>query len=141
VLLGYVDDDGLAKYRALFAIYEGELRSEYPCDGYTFRGWCAHVALLWWRWSRDQLGVVDLDTGETYLSPPWWLNVDDAEAQVTLPAEGDFRTTVSRGQRGASGYASGGAAKKPRQPRAFGCPHRLHRRELRIRTRPATRPQ
>jgi hypothetical protein len=38
------------------------------------------VALLWWKWSREQLAVTDLDTGETHLSPPWWFSVDDVEA-------------------------------------------------------------
>ena len=80
VLLGYVDEDGLSKHRVLFAVYEGELVAECECDGHRFRGWCAHVALLWWKWSREQLAVTDLDTGETYLSPPWWFSVDDVEA-------------------------------------------------------------
>ena len=80
VLLGYVDDDGLTKHRVLFALYEGNLVAECNCDGHRFRDWCAHVALLWWRWSRDNLAVTDLDTGRTYTSPPWWLSVDDVEA-------------------------------------------------------------
>ena len=80
VLLGYVDEDGLAKHRVLFALYEGDLVAECHCDGHRFRDWCAHVALLWWRWSRDDLAVTDLDTGRTYTSPPWWLSVDDVEA-------------------------------------------------------------
>jgi len=79
VLLGYVDDDGLAKHRVLFALYEGDLVAECECDGYRFRGWCAHVALLWWKWSREDLAVTDLDVGRTHLSPPWWLSIDDAE--------------------------------------------------------------
>ena len=79
VLLGYVDDDGLAKHRVLFAIYGGNVVAECGCDGHRFRDWCAHVALLWWQWSRDDLAVTDLDTGRTYTSPPWWLSVDDVE--------------------------------------------------------------
>ena len=81
VLLGREDDESaLSKHRVLFAVYEGDLVAECDCDGHHFRGWCAHVALLWWKWSREQLGVTDLDTGETYLSPPWWFAVDDVEA-------------------------------------------------------------
>jgi hypothetical protein len=80
VLLGYVDDDSLARHRVLFTLYEGDLVAECGCDGYRFRGWCAHVALLWWKWSRDDLGVTDLDTGRTHTSPPWWFSVDDVEA-------------------------------------------------------------
>ena len=81
VLLGREDDESaLSKHRVLFAVYEGDLVAECDCDGHRFRDWCAHVALLWWKWSREQLGVTDLDTGETYLSPPWWFSVDDVEA-------------------------------------------------------------
>ncbi len=79
VLLGYEDKKGLAKHRVLFAIYDGDVVAECECDGHRFRGWCAHVALLWWRWSRDDLAVTDLETGRTHLSPPWWLSIDDAE--------------------------------------------------------------
>ena len=46
VLLGYIDEDGLAKHRVLFALYEGDLVAECECDGHRFRSWCAHVALL-----------------------------------------------------------------------------------------------
>ena len=68
-----------SRHRVLFAVYEGDLVAECDCDGYHFRDWCAHVALLWWKWSREQLGVTDLDTGETHCSPPWWFSVDDVE--------------------------------------------------------------
>lgn len=77
VLLGYVDQDGLGDdHRVLFAIYGGELRAECDCKAFQFRDWCAHVAHLWWRWAAlGDLGVTDLDTGRTYLSPPWWLRI------------------------------------------------------------------
>ena len=80
VLLGYVDDDGLAKHRVLFAIYNGDLIAECSCEGYRFNDWCAHVALLWWKWSRSEISVTDLDTGSSYTAPPWWLSIDDADA-------------------------------------------------------------
>ena len=81
VLLGGGNDEtALSRHRVLFAVYEGDLVAECDCNGHRFRDWCAHVALLWWRWSRENLSVTDLDTGETYLSPPWWFSVDDAEA-------------------------------------------------------------
>jgi hypothetical protein len=84
VLLGGDDGkEGVTRHRVLFAVYEGDLVAECDCDGHHFRDWCAHVALLWWKWSREQLGVTDLDTGETYLSPPWWFSVDDVEADRT----------------------------------------------------------
>ena len=79
VLLGYVDEDGISKHRVLFALYEGGLVTKCECDGYRFRSWCAHVALLWWKWSRDDLGVTDLDTGRVHVSPPWWFSLDDAD--------------------------------------------------------------
>ena len=94
VLLGYVDEDTISKYRVLFALCEGELVAECECDGHRFRDWCAHVALLWWKWSRGDLGVTDLDTGRTHLSPPWWLSIDDAErdraeAELEQPVAAD----------------------------------------------------
>ena len=89
VLLGYVDEDGLSKHRVLFALYEGDLVAECECDGYRFRSWCAHVALLWWKWSREQLAVTNLETGRTYLSPPWWWQRDGAEAQTELQVSND----------------------------------------------------
>ena len=81
VLLGREDDETeLSRHRVLFAVYEGDLVAECDCDGHRFRAWCAHVALLWRRWTLDNLGVTDLDTGRTHLSPPWWLSIDDVEA-------------------------------------------------------------
>ena len=89
VLLGYVDEGGLSKHRVLFALYEGDLVAECECDGYRFRGGCAHVALLWWNWSREQLAVTNLDTGRTYLSPPWWWRRGGVESQTELPVSND----------------------------------------------------
>ncbi|WP_115863384.1 hypothetical protein [Halorussus litoreus] len=80
VLMGYTNSDDLAHHRVLFALLDGSLRAECPCKGYTHRGFCAHVAYLWWRWVRSDLAVTDLDTGETHLSPPWWLSIPDREA-------------------------------------------------------------
>lgn len=79
VLLGYENKDGFGKHRVLFTIYEGDLVAECRCDGYRFRDWCAHVAVLWWRWSQQNLAVTDLDTGRNHLSPPWWLSIEDHE--------------------------------------------------------------
>ena len=95
VLLGRENDEMAAtRHRVLFVVYEGDLIAECDCEAYRFRDWCAHVALLWWRWSRDDLGVTDLDTGRRHLSPPWWLSVDDAEcdraeADVNQPVAAD----------------------------------------------------
>ena len=64
-------------HRVLFAIYDGELVAECDCDGYRYRAWCAHVAHLWWLWARGRLVVADLDTGQQYPDPPWWLEIDE----------------------------------------------------------------
>lgn len=93
LLLGYPDRDGFGgRHRVLFAIYEGDLRAECDCDAYTFDGWCAHVAYLWWRWVRGNLGVVDLDTDRTHMAPPWWLSVQDADAR---PERADSQPTAA----------------------------------------------
>jgi DNA-binding CsgD family transcriptional regulator len=64
-------------HRVTFALKDGEVIAECPCDGFRYRGWCAHVAVLWWRWAgRCNLSVTDLDTRHKYCSPPWWMNVE-----------------------------------------------------------------
>ncbi|WP_058365392.1 hypothetical protein [Haloparvum sedimenti] len=100
VLLGYCDDrDDITHHRVLFALYGGDLVAECECDGWSYRGWCAHVAVLWWRWCRDQLAVTNLDTGRTYLSPPWWFSVDGADAQTELPVSIDQPVATDGGSR------------------------------------------
>lgn len=80
LLMGYTDGrDEFTHHRVLFGLLDGSLRAECPCNGYAYRGFCAHVAYLWWRWVRSNLAVTDLDTGQTHLSPPWWLSVHDDE--------------------------------------------------------------
>jgi hypothetical protein len=65
-----------ARHRVTFTLKGGELLSDCDCKAHQYREWCAHVAVLWWKWCRSQLAVTDLDTGRTHLSPPWWLSVD-----------------------------------------------------------------
>jgi hypothetical protein len=80
VLLGYPDRNTSGeRHRVTFAILGGQLVTRCDCDGYEYRGWCAHVAHLWWKWVRSMLSVVDLDTGRTWLAPPEWLRVDDRD--------------------------------------------------------------
>jgi len=80
VLLSRPDSgDWGSRHRVLFAIQNGALRAECDCKSFTHRDWCAHVAVLWWRWVREQLGVRDLDADDTHLSPPWWLAIHDQE--------------------------------------------------------------
>lgn len=52
LLMGYTDSNDLVHHRVLFALLDGSLRAECPCDGYAYRGFCAHVAYVWWRWVR-----------------------------------------------------------------------------------------
>ncbi|GGL57443.1 SWIM zinc finger family protein [Halocalculus aciditolerans] len=82
VVLGYEDGDDLGDHhRVLFAIENGALRAECSCKAWTYRDWCAHVALLYWKWrALNEIGVTNLDTDETHHSRPYWLFV---------PAEGE----------------------------------------------------
>jgi hypothetical protein len=64
-------------HRVEFFIYEGRLRA--GCDCGCRRPFCAHAALLWWKWVRRDLAVVDVDADRTYLSPPPWIRVPDRE--------------------------------------------------------------
>jgi hypothetical protein len=77
VLLSRENGEWGGKHRVLFAIQNGALRAECDCKAWTHRDWCAHVATLWWRWTREQLGVTDLDADRVHLSPPWWLSIED----------------------------------------------------------------
>ncbi|WP_435348987.1 hypothetical protein [Haloarchaeobius sp. HRN-SO-5] len=78
VLIGYPDSDDLGdRHRVTFTIHQGNLLAHCGCHGWTYHDWCAHVAYLWWQWSRARLGVTDLDTGSVYHEPPVWLRVDD----------------------------------------------------------------
>ncbi|WP_435318463.1 hypothetical protein [Haloarchaeobius sp. TZWSO28] len=78
VLIGYTDSDELGeRHRVTFAIHGGQLVADCDCEAWKWRDWCAHVAHLWWRWSRERLVVTDLDTGRNHRTPPVWLNVDE----------------------------------------------------------------
>lgn len=67
-------------HRAEFFVFDGKLRA--GCDCGCRRPFCAHTALLWWRWVRRDLSVVDVDGDRSYLSPPPWLRVPDREADT-----------------------------------------------------------
>lgn len=66
-------------HEVLFAILGGRIRAECSCKGYTHHGFCAHVARLWLRWTRNDLFVEDIDTGRSHPQPPAWIRVSDAE--------------------------------------------------------------
>ncbi|WP_232703136.1 SWIM zinc finger family protein [Halobacterium wangiae] len=79
VLLGRENGDMGDKHRVLFAIQNGALRADCDCKAHQYRDWCAHVAVLWWRWTRGRITVRNLDTDQTHVSPPWWLAIPDEE--------------------------------------------------------------
>jgi hypothetical protein len=82
VILGYPNTNETGdRHRVVFAILDGQLVTRCGCDGYEYRGWCAHVAHLWWKWSRHTLDVVDLNTGRTWTSVPPELRVDDRDVE------------------------------------------------------------
>ncbi|WP_435364528.1 hypothetical protein [Haloarchaeobius sp. DYHT-AS-18] len=78
VMLGEIDapSDLHDPHEVLFAIYHGQLRAECNCHAWKYNQWCAHVALLWWQWSRERLVVLDVDASRHYEQPPWWLSLD-----------------------------------------------------------------
>ena len=94
VLMGYIDHDGHGdEHEVTFAIHDGQLVVEGSCAAFKHRHWCAHVALLWLKWTRDDLCVTDLDTRRVHTAPPWWLRVDDHDAPTpTSASRGVART-------------------------------------------------
>jgi DNA-binding CsgD family transcriptional regulator len=65
------------RHRVLFALHDRRLAAECDCEAHRWDGWCAHLALLWWRWVRGKIAVTDLDDGREWLTPPEWLSVTD----------------------------------------------------------------
>lgn len=66
-----------AHHRVVFVLDAATLRAECSCNGWEYRGWCPHVAKLWWRWVRGRLGVTHRQTGQQYDTPPRWLRLGD----------------------------------------------------------------
>jgi len=62
-------------HRTTLIIQNGELLADCDCHAWNFDGWCAHVAHLWWEWSRGRAVVTDLDTDRSHSVPPVWLSV------------------------------------------------------------------
>lgn len=68
--------NGDGYHRVTFVIDSGDLMVDCDCGRYHHNDWCAHVARLWWQWSRGELVVHDVDTERPYQTPPAWLSVD-----------------------------------------------------------------
>jgi hypothetical protein len=68
--------DGEQPHRVVFALKDRTLRARCGCGGFKRRGYCAHVAYLWWTWTTETLRVRHLHTGRTYHTPPSWLLID-----------------------------------------------------------------
>lgn len=62
-------------HRTTFVVESGELLADCDCHGWQYNQWCAHVARLWWQWSRGRLVVTDLDSDRSLTMPPAWLSV------------------------------------------------------------------
>lgn len=93
-------------HRATWALKGRSLRAECDCAAGVYRGWCAHLASLWWRWIRGRLSVTHLDTGRTYSEPPAWLRFEESGALDCLtPAELDAWLSVRLGDVGVTEWA------------------------------------
>jgi hypothetical protein len=85
-------DESDSPHRVVFVLMDRTLRAECSCTGWRFRSWCAHVASLWWQWTRAEIAVSHIETGRTYTEPPSWVRVDcrpDESLQALTPAELD----------------------------------------------------
>jgi hypothetical protein len=81
--------DGSDAHRVTFTIHDGDLVHQCDCKGWQYARPsepCAHVLHLWWRWCLGRAAVVDLATGRTHLTPPWWLAVAGPSSRADAPA-------------------------------------------------------
>jgi len=69
-------DESDQPHRVTFALDGQHLVAECDCASGQYRGWCAHLASLWWRWSRGKITVQHLTTGREYPEPPAWFRFD-----------------------------------------------------------------
>ncbi len=96
-------------HRAVFALKGQTLHAECDCASGRFRGFCAHLASLWWQWIRGRIVVNHLDTGREYNVPPSWLVLEPDEeltAELFTPAELDAYLACDCGECGVREYAS-----------------------------------
>ncbi|ACV47846.1 MULTISPECIES: hypothetical protein [Halomicrobium] len=103
-------------HRVTFALDGQHLVAECDCASGQYRGWCAHLASLWWRWSRGRITVQHLTTGREYDEPPAWFRFDPPpRPRLTdlTPAELDAYLHCDVGDEGVRPFAR-------RTDRAFG---------------------
>jgi len=95
-------------HRVTFALRGRTLLADCDCKAHRFNdGWCAHVASLWWQWTRGRIVVSHLGTGRDYPEPPAWLRLDDdpTDFDDLAPAELDAFLTCDLGEMGPREYA------------------------------------
>lgn len=56
-----------------------EVLADCSCSGHHFRGFCAHVASVWWQWVNGRIAINELETDRKHRHPPAWATVDDEE--------------------------------------------------------------
>jgi hypothetical protein len=66
-------EDSSDPRRVVFVLDGCRIRAECPCDGFHYRGWCAHVASLWWQWCRGRILVRHMQSGRDHRLPPGWI--------------------------------------------------------------------
>lgn len=103
-------DDSDGYHRVFWALRGGSLRCKCSCKGFQYRDWCAHVASLWWRWSRGRIVTNHVQTGRAYEAPPPWLTIGetpDVDLDRLTPAELDAYLTCELGDLGVREFARG----------------------------------
>jgi len=99
--------EGDDSHRVTWALTGRTLVADCDCRGYQYHQWCAHVARLWWRWSRGRLDVEHVDTGRTFRQPPAWLDLDadPDEFDALTPGEMDAYLACEVGDVGVREFA------------------------------------
>jgi hypothetical protein len=95
-------------HRVYWALVGASLRCKCSFQGFQYGDWCAHVASLWWRWSRGRLQTEHVKTGRQYQYPPSWMRVGeaaDADLEQLPPKQLDAWLHCERGNYGVREFA------------------------------------